>query len=419
MDDTRQLRSTWKEATLACLRRYVLVDTTAQPGMPSPSSPGQIELGRQLMSELTDLGLIDIHQDQFGIVTATLPASPAYASVPTIGWLAHLDTSPEASSANVKTRVIRGYDGSEISFPGAPGIILTADTLPELAACIGHDLVFTDGSTLLGADDKSGIAAIMTAIEHLQRNPSIPHGRIRLAFTSDEEIGQGIKHLDINAFSAVAAYTLDGSAAGEIASETFSADLAIVRITGRNAHPGTAQGRMVSAVKVIADVIAHLPMDQTPETTDDRRGFLHPYDLTARVGDAELKVLLRDFDTAKLGERAAHLRTLVEDALRRRPGATGYVEVVKQYRNMADDLRAHPEIVTRLENAVRRAGLTPRFEAVRGGTDGSFLTERGLPCPNIFCGEHNAHAVTEWASLDDMADSVACLVELAKEWAGT
>ena len=418
MDDTRHFRSAWKEATLARLQRYVLVDTTAHPGKPSPSSPGQVELGRQLMGELADLGLAEIHQDVFGIVTATLPASARYESAPTIGWLAHLDTSPEASSANVKTRVFRSYDGSDISFPGAPGLTLTTATLPELASCIGHDLLFTDGTTLLGADDKSGIAAIMTAVEHLQRNPTIPHGRIRIAFTSDEEIGQGIKHLDIQSFGAVAAYTLDGGAAGEIASETFSADMAIVRITGRNAHPGTAEGRMVNAVKVIADVIEHLPMDQTPETTNTRGGFLHPYDLIGRVGDAELKIILRDFDTAKLGERAEHLRSLVAAAVGRRPGATGTVEIVRQYRNMADDLRAQPEIVTRLENAVRRAGLTPRFEPVRGGTDGSFLTERGLPCPNVFCGEHNAHAVTEWASVDDMADSVACLIELAREWAG-
>ncbi len=418
MDDTRQFRSTWKEATLARLQRYVRVDTTAQPGKPSPSSPGQIELGRQLMGELSDLGLADIHQDEYGIVTATLPASAQYESVPTIAWLAHLDTSPEASSANVKTRVFRSYDGSDISFPGAPGLTLTTATLPELASCVGHDLLFTDGTTLLGADDKSGISAIMTAVEHMQRNPTIPHGRIRLAFTSDEEIGQGIKHLDIQSFGAVAAYTLDGGAAGEIASETFSADMAIVRITGRNAHPGTAEGRMVNAVKVIADVVENLPIDQTPETTNMRGGFLHPYDLTGRVGDAELKIILRDFDTAKLTERAEHLRSLVDAAVRRRPGASGTVEIVRQYRNMADDLRAQPEIVARLENAVRRAGLTPRFEPVRGGTDGSFLTERGLPCPNVFCGEHNAHAVTEWASVDDMADSVACLIELAREWAG-
>ena len=419
MDDARQLRTAWKEATLARLQQYVLVDTTAQPGKPSPSSPGQIELGRQLITELTHLRLTQIHQDQYGIVTATLPASAGRESAPTIGWLAHLDTSPEASSANVKTRIFRAYDGSDITFPGAPGITLSADTLPELANCVGHDLVFTDGSTLLGADDKSGIATIMTAVEHLRRNPAIPHGRIRLAFTSDEEIGQGIKHLDIGAFGAVAAYTLDGSASGEIAAETFSADMAIVRINGRNAHPGTSLGRMVNAVKVIADVIEHLPMDQTPETTDQRRGFLHPYDLTARVGEAELKIILRDFDTAKLGERATHLRSLVDAAVKRRPGATGTVEIIKQYRNMADDLRGQPEVVQRLENAARRAGLIPRFEAVRGGTDGSFLTERGLPCPNVFCGEHNAHAVTEWASLDDMADSVACLVELAREWAGS
>lgn len=415
---TAVYRAAWKEAALARLLRYVAVDTTAVADRPSPSSPGQLELGRQLMDELRQLGLRDVAQDAYGIVTATLPASPGREAAPVVGLLAHLDTSPEAPGGGIKPRVIRRYDGGVVTFSGVPGLTLDPTGVPELGECRGHDLLFSDGTTLLGADDKAGVAAIVTALEHLTEHPEIPHGCVRVAFTSDEEIGQGIKHLDVATFGADAAYTLDGGPAGEIGAETFSADLAIVRIKGRNAHPGDAKDRMVSALKVAADLVASLPADEAPETTDQRQGFLHPYQLHGGVGDVEIRVLLRDFDTSMLGRRQELLRDKLQVALERRPGATGDVEIVRQYRNMADWLRDRPEVAERLETAVRRAGLTPRREPVRGGTDGSQLTERGLPCPNLFCGEHNAHAVTEWACLDDVAASVAVLVELVQEWAG-
>jgi tripeptide aminopeptidase len=413
--DKQQLAN-WKAAALKRLLKYVAVDTTAQPGNPSPSSAGQLVLGGQIMEELRGLGLSDASQDQYGIVTATLPATPGHEGVPTIGWLAHLDTSPDAPGGNIQPRVVERYDGGTIEFAGAQGLTIDPGSLPELKGCLGHDLVFTDGTTLLGADDKSGAAAIVTAVEHLIAHPEIPHGTIKLGFTSDEEIGQGIRHFDIEAFGADAAYTLDDSEAGAICGETFSADRAIVRITGRSAHPGTAKGRLVSALKVAADVIAALPLEQAPEGTEGREGFVHPVTVKGSAGEAEIDLIVRDFDTARLEVREAALREIVDAAVARRPGASAEIEVIKQYRNMADGLARRPEVMARAQAAIRRLGLETKGEPIRGGTDGSQLTERGLPCPNLFAGWHNAHAVTEWACLDDMAYSVAALVALAEEW---
>jgi tripeptide aminopeptidase len=412
----KQPLAAWKEGALQRLLRYVAVDTTAQPGQPSPSSAGQLVLGGQIMQELRGLGLEDASQDQYGIVIATLPATPGQESAPTIGWLAHIDTSPDAPGGNIQPRVVERYDGGKIEFAGAPGLTIDPESLPELKGCLGHDLVFTDGTTLLGADDKAGAAAIVTAVEHLVKHPEIPHGRIRLAFTSDEEIGQGIHHFDIEAFGAEAAYTLDDSEAGAICGETFSADRAIVRITGRSAHPGTAKGRMVSALKVAADVVAALPIEQAPEGTEGREGFIHPVAIKGSAGEAEIDLILRDFDTAQLAVRAATLRKIVDAAVARRPGASAEIEIVKQYRNMAEGLAGRPEVMAKARAAIRRVGLETTGEPIRGGTDGSQLTERGLPCPNLFAGWHNAHAVTEWACLHDMAYSVAVLVALAEEW---
>jgi len=256
----------------------------------------------------------------------------------------------------------------------------------------------------------------VTALEHLIAHPEIPHGRIRVAFTSDEEIGQGIRHFDIERFGAIAAYTLDDSEAGAICGETFSADRAVVKITGRSAHPGTAKGRMVSALKIAADVVAALPIEDAPEGTEGRQGFLHPVSIKGTAGEAEIDFIVRDFDTAQLEVREDALRRIVDDALARRPGASAEVVIHKQYRNMADGLAARPEVMAKARAAIRRCGLEPHGDPIRGGTDGSQLTERGLPCPNLFAGWHNAHAVTEWACLDDMAHAVAVLVALAEEW---
>src|SRR5262245_57410936 len=321
MFDRDQLAE-WKAAALARLLRYVAVDTTADPDRSTPSSPGQIELGRQIADELRALGMADVRQDEFGHVTATLPASPGLEGAPTVGYLAHLDTSPDAPGGGIKPRTVRAYDGGTIAFPGAPGLSIDPSTLPELSGCIGHDIVVTDGTTLLGADDKSGVAAVVTAAEHLIRHPEIRHGKLRLGVTTDEEIGQGIRHFDIAAFGCDVAYTLDDDMPGQICHETFSADRAVVKIVGRSAHPGTAKGRMTSAIKVAAEIVAALPPGEAPEATEGRQGFLHPTRIEGSVGSAEIDLIVRDFDTAGLAVREAALREIVDVVLARRPGAS-------------------------------------------------------------------------------------------------
>jgi tripeptide aminopeptidase len=406
----------WKDAALARLNRYVAVDTTAHGGNPSPSSDGQIVLGGMLVEELRGLGLADAAQDVHGIVIATLPAARGYESAPTIGLLAHLDTSPDAPGSGVTTRVIRGYDGSPITFSGNPELTISPESLPELGECKGHDLVFTDGTTLLGADDKAGIAAVMTAVEHLIRHSELPRGRVRVAFTSDEEIGQGIKHLDVVQFGAAAAYTLDDEETGALCGETFSADRVIVRIRGRSAHPGTAKGRMVSALKIAAEIVAKLPPGEAPESTEGRQGFIHPTNLRGTAGEAEIDFIIRDFDSKMLPVREAHLKGIVDEVVAERPGASSELEIIRQYRNMADYLGDRPEVMAKADAAIRTLGVEPDGEPIRGGTDGSQLSERGLPTPNLFCGMHNVHAVSEWCCLDDLAASVQTLVALVREW---
>jgi tripeptide aminopeptidase len=336
---------------------------------------------------------------------------------PTIAWIAHVDTSPETSGRNVKPVVHRDYGGGDIVLPGDPRQVIRVKDNPELAALKGKTLVTTDGTTLLGADDKAGVAVIMEAAAHLAAHPDVPHGPVRVCFTCDEEIGHGVDHLDLAKLGAKVAYTLDGGGTGEIDGETFSADLAVVTITGVNVHPGLAKGRMINAVRLASLFLDRLPRQVlSPETTEERQGFLHPYRIEGGVAEVTMRILLRDFETPRLADKAEVLHTAARSVTAEFPQARIDVKVTPQYRNMAEWLIKEPRAVAFAEEAMRRAGLTPRLTIVRGGTDGSRLTELGLPTPNLSCGEHNLHSPLEWTCLEEMETAVRVLVELARVW---
>jgi tripeptide aminopeptidase len=397
--------------------RYVRIDTQAdEKATTYPSSVGQLELGRLLVHELQEIGLNDAAQDEHGIVMATIPATQRKPA-PTVAWIAHVDTSPETSGHNVKPMVHRNYDGRDLVLPGDPTKVLRVEANADLARLKGKTVVTTDGTTLLGSDDKSGVAVIMEAAAHLVAHPEIAHGPIRVCFTCDEEIGHGVDHLDLRKLGAQVGYTLDGGGQGEIDGETFSADLAEVTITGVNIHPAIAKGAMVNAVRLAGLFLERLPRQLlAPETTADREGFLHPYRIEGGVAEVKLRVLLRDFETPKLADKADLLRAVARTVAAEFPQGRIDVRVTPQYRNMAEGLRKEPRAVTFAEEAMRRAGVEPKRTIVRGGTDGSRLTELGLPTPNLSCGEHNLHSPLEWTCLEQMAAAVRVLVELAQVW---
>jgi tripeptide aminopeptidase len=397
--------------------RYARVDTQAdEKATTYPSSVGQLELGRLLVQELQAMGLRDAAQDAHGIVLATVPAT-AKRPAPTLAWIAHVDTSPETSGHNVKPIVHRDYGGGDIVLPGDPRQVIRVADNHDLAALKGKTIITTDGTTLLGADDKAGVAVIMEAAAHLVAHPEIPHGPVRVCFTCDEEIGRGVDHLDLTKLGARVAYTLDGGGTGEIDGETFSADLAVVTITGVNVHPGLARGRMVNAVRLAGLFLDRLPRQVlSPETTQERQGFLHPYRVEGGVAEVTMRILLRDFETPRLADKAEVLHAAARTVTAEFPQARVEVKVTPQYRNMAEGLKREPRAVSFAEEAMRRAGLSPRLTIVRGGTDGSRLTELGLPTPNLSCGEHNLHSPLEWTCLEEMETAVRVLVELAKVW---
>ena len=404
---------------LARFLRYVRIGTTAdEKSTTYPSSPGQRVLGRLLLDELHEMGVRDAVQDDNGIVFGTIRPTVSGA-VPPIAFVAHVDTSPETTGEGVKPIVHAPYDGKDIVLPGDPTKVLRASD-PDLAKLVGQTIITTDGTTLLGGDDKAGVAVIMEAAHRLMEQPDLPHGRIRLCFTCDEEVGHGVDHVDLATLGAKVAYTLDGSGVGEIDVETFSADLATVTVTGTNIHPAIAKGSMVNAVRIAGLFLARLPRDeQAPEVTDGRDGFLHPYTIEGGVGKVTIRILLRDFDTPKLAERAELLRRAAREVLKEYPTATIDVAITEQYRNLADGLRKEPRAAAFAEEAMRRVGLSPKLTIVRGGTDGSRLTELGLPTPNLSCGEHNLHSPLEWTCLEEMETAVRVLVELAQIWGQT
>jgi tripeptide aminopeptidase len=398
--------------------RYVTYDTQAREGAATyPSTPGQLTLLRDLVAELHAIGIRDAEIDQYGYVMATIPSTTHKADVPVIGFIAHVDTSPEMSGAGVRPVVHRKYDGSDLILPDDPSAVLRPAEIPYLAECLGHDIVTASGTTLLGSDDKSGVAEIMTAAEHLIAHPEIAHGTIRIAFTPDEEVGHGTKYFDVARFGARYAYTMDGGPRGELEFESFSANAITVTFRGFNTHPGYANGRMVNAIKLAARFIDRLPIDgSSPETTGGREGFVHPYVVDARVDRTSVKLLIRDFDTRELGAKEEWLRGLAAEVVRDIPGASFEAEVEEQYRNMREVLDEHPLVVDHAREAIRRVGLTVRERPIRGGTDGSRLSFMGLPTPNIFAGEQNFHSRLEWVSVQDMEKAVEVIVELAKVW---
>jgi tripeptide aminopeptidase len=399
---------------------YVRVDTqSTRDRTTSPSTPGQLELARLLVAELSDAGLTDAILDDNGYVTASLPAGGATADgdAPVIGLIAHMDTSPDAPGAGVQPLVHRGYDGGAIELPKG-GTRLDPARMPELAAKRGHDIVTSSGDTLLGADDKAGVAEIVTAVAHLAAHPELPRPALKICFTPDEEIGEGATLFDIEGFGARCAYTLDGSELGGLDDETFSADEAIVTVHGIDIHPGQATGKLVSALRVAAEIVAELPSDRlTPDTTSGREGFIHPYELTGSSAEAEIRLIVRDFDEELMHEHTQLLRETAERVVSRHPGARLELDVRYQYRNMRQYLDRVPEVVAVAEAAIREEGIEPVRIPIRGGTDGSRLSEMGLPTPNIFTGCHEFHSVREWASLQDMAAATATIVHLAGVWA--
>jgi tripeptide aminopeptidase len=396
--------------------RYVRIDTQSEEDSDAyPSTAKQLDLLRLLLDELEALGLADAAIDEHGYVTATLP-STVDRDVPTVAFFAHVDTARECSGANVQPQRIR-YDGGDIVLGDSGQVIRPAES-PELQHHAGHDVITTDGTTLLGADDKAGIAEIMAAAAYLLAHPEVPHGPVKVAFNPDEEIGRGVIHFPVDTFGAVAAYTVDGSTAGELQQETFSGAQVRMKVRGRAIHPGWAKGELVNAVKLAAEVVDRLPKDRlSPETTSEREGYVHPVVISGDSSEVELRFIVRDFENDELDRHVDFLRGIAADVAATDERCSIEVESKIQYRNMRDTLQHHPEIVANLEEAVRRVGLEPKLTAIRGGTDGSALTEMGLPTPNIFTGGHDAHSEREWICVGDMGLAAATVVELAKVWA--
>jgi tripeptide aminopeptidase len=397
--------------------RYVKIDTqSGEDTEAKPTSAKQLDLTRLLAQELQELGLEDVAVHEHGYVVATVPGLGTDGA-PTVGLMAHVDTSPDESGANVKPQVVERYDGADIQLPGNAKQVLSPSESKLLTKRIGHDIVTTDGTTLLGADDKAGVAEIMAAVAYLIRSDE-PRAPLRVAFTVDEEVGLGAIHFDLDAYGADFAYTVDGTEIGGIDDESFSASEAVVVFHGRGVHPGSAKGKLVNSIKLAADFVASLPREtNSPETTDDREPYVHPTRIHGGTEETTVKMILRAFEADVLTANEELVRRLAEEAVADVEQASVDVQIRSQYRNMKETLDKHPQIVAAAMEAVRRAGLEPKLGSIRGGTDGSILTARGLPTPNIFTGGNEYHSVREWASVQDMAASAATLVELVRLWA--
>jgi len=400
--------------------QYVKYDTQSAEGKETyPSTEKQKELAKLLVEELKKLGLRDASMDQYGYVTATLIAN-AQRAIPIIGLAAHMDTSPEVSGKDIKPQIHRNYSGGDIVLPGERSQIIRASESPELAKKIGNDIITSDGTTLLGADDKAGIAEIMDAVHYLVKHPEFEHGTVKIAFTPDEEVGTGVKYFDVKKFGAKYAYTLDGETIGEVENETFCADSVIITFTGVPFRPGYAKGKLVNSVKIASAFVEKLPRgEMSPETTEKKEGYVHPNSIQGGVETTTVKFIVRDFEVKGLKEKEEFLRSLAEDTVRNYPRSSFEFKVEESYRHMKYVLDKYPEVVERAMEAVRMTGLEPRLHSIRGGTDGARLCYMGLPTPNIATGGHNYHSKLEWISVQDMKKAVEIILNLIKVWTNT
>lgn len=397
--------------------RYVTIDTQSDPGSDTfPSTEKQKDLGKVLVAELLAIGITDAHLDEYGYVYATIPANTDKKNIPVICFCSHMDTAPDCSGKDVKPIVHKNYQGANIVLPDDPSQVIKQDEHPDLKNQIGNDLVTASGTTLLGADNKAGVAEIMDACYQLVNHPEIKHGTIRILFTPDEEIGRGVDKVDIKKLGAYAGYTMDGENAGNMENETFSADGAKLMINGISAHPGFAKGKMESAIKIAGQIIATLPYQLSPEGTENKQGFVHPVAINGHVETASIDFIIRDFEEDKLIDHANAIRKIADDVLKKFPGSSYQMDVKPQYRNMKSILDKHPKIVEYAMEAIKRAGLEAKLCSIRGGTDGSRLSFMGLPCPNIFAGEHAFHSKQEWVSVQDMQKAVETILHLCMIW---
>ena len=406
-----------RELFLDRFLNYVKFDTQSSEESDSyPSTMKQLELSKYLVNELKEMGLKDVELTEHGYVFATLPAN-SDKNVPVLGFISHVDTSPEVSGKDVNPIIHNNYQGGDIVLPKDQSQVIEFDQNPALKNCIGHDVITTDGTTLLGADDKAGIAEIMGAMDYLISHPEIKHGKIRVAFTVDEEVGTGTDHFDVKQFGADYAYTIDGETVGEIEDETFCADTAIITIKGVNVHPGYAKGKMINGIKIGAELLEKLPKDTlSPETTEEREGYLHPHAMKGSVENTEIVFLVRDFTVEGLKEKEAYLQNMCDELSEKYKPAAVSMEIKESYRNMKYKIDEHPEVVEYALAAVKRSGIKPVKNLIRGGTDGARLSYMGLLTPNIFTGGHNFHSQKEWISIQDMEKAVETIVNLVQVW---
>jgi tripeptide aminopeptidase len=398
--------------------RYAKIDTTADPSSSTfPSSDIQKDLGRLLVSELKELGAINVEMDKWGYVFGTIPSNSSKENIPTICFCSHMDTAPDCSGTNVKPIVHRNYQGTPIVLPDDPSQVITKEKQKYLQGKIGDDIITASGETLLGADDKAGIAIIMDFAKYMIEHPELKHGDIRILFTPDEEIGKGVDHLDMEKLNADFGYTLDGGPEGSIEDESFSADGMKVIIDGLSAHPGYAKGKMVNAIKMAALLVDSLPKETlTPETTARREGFIHPYSIEGALEKASVDFIIRDHKTSKLSEYEQLIANTMKNIAEKHPGITYDIEITEQYRNMKEVLNDYPQVCEYAGEAMRKVGITPVFDLIRGGTDGSRMSFMGMPCPNIFTGEMAIHSRQEYVVIQDMEKSVKTLIELIQIW---